>query len=241
MYQKHTGIILKKHPLGEADELLTIYTQDVGKMRVKAVSSRKIKSRLAGNLQSLNEIEFETAGKNLPILISVRARTINNYLRKDLKKFASALVGVETLYRLTPDRQGNPRAYEVLVDFLKALGETNREDVAVRAFQVSLLDCSGYAIPIEKCVNCNMSLTLDRDTPFFSSISGGFFCQNCDAQKKSNVKLTRDDLKTLQSFLKDTASVEDLSHAVGTVIDEFINYVLEREIKSRDFLQTLNN
>ena len=192
MYTKYTGIILKKHPFGEADELLTIFTREAGKMRCKVVSARKPTSKLAGHLQSLNEIEFEVAlrarhnpsgGGSLPVLISARALSINNYLRQNLRKFAFALVGIETLYRLTGDRQENPAAYSELRSFLRGLGESPDENLQVRKFQLNLLAATGYAFP--------------------GTVSAKF-----------------------------TAAAE-------REIDKFIDYVLEREIKSAKMLDTL--
>lgn len=189
MYSKYTGIILKKHPLGEAGELLTIYTREAGKIRCKAVSSRKPASRLGGHLQCLNEVEFELASSAtrraaLPVLISVRAVSINSYLRQNLRKFAFALVGVETLYRLTPDRQQNEAAYGGLCDFLVRLGKSSNENLEVRTFQLGLLAASGYAFPA-------------APVPF------------------------------------------RLTAAVEREIDRFIDYVLEREIKSAKMLNSL--
>jgi DNA repair protein RecO (recombination protein O) len=154
MYSKYTGIILKKHPLGEADELLTIYTKETGKMRVRAKSVRKIKSRLAGHLETLNEIEFEAArsGKTnstarIPVLTSARIVTINSYLRQNLEKFAHALVGTETMYRMIPDEEENQVLYALLNKFLTTLGEAGDDRVAVRNFQIDLLDACGYRFP----------------------------------------------------------------------------------------------
>lgn len=189
MYSKYTGVILKKFPLNEADELITFYTREKGKLRAMARGAQKIQSKLAGPLQSLNEIDFETATRSgkasaLPVLISVRAHSINSYLREDLKKFAHALVGVETLYRLTPDGEENREAYRVLSDFLRNLGESRDENLLVRRFQLTLLDLFGFRFP-----------------------------------------------RSLPPSLGPEAEKE---------IDEFLNYVLEREIKSKGFLRTLN-
>lgn len=191
MYHKYTGVILKKFPLNEADELVTIYTREHGKMRTLARSVRQIQSKLAGSLQSLNEIEFEVARRRprfggqgpLPIIISIRAKTVNNYLRENLKKFAHALVGVETLYRLTPDEEQNAPAYDLLSGFLRSLGESREENLLVRRFQLSLLDLFGYRFPGE--------------VP------------------------------------------EKLGPAAEREIDEFLNYVLEREIKAKKFIDSL--
>lgn len=160
MYTKYTGVILKKHPLGEADELLTIYTREIGKLRAKAVAVRRIQSKLAGNLQTLNEIDFETAGRyppagGLPVVISVRLRSMNTYLREDLKKFASALLGVETLYRMTPDGEPNPEIYEALVMFLR--------DLEVKKFQLRLLSCSGYRGVEEGQIDQMLQEILERE------------------------------------------------------------------------------
>lgn len=149
MYSKYTGIILKNFPLGEADELLTIYTRQEGKLRVVARGMRRIKSRLAGVLQCLNEVEFESAGSSrrsgaIPVVVSARLLTMNEYLRLNLKKFAFALVAVETLYRLTPDNEPSEDAYEALLDFLQGLNQAD-PDRAVREFQLRLLQVFGFA------------------------------------------------------------------------------------------------
>lgn len=220
MYHKYTGVILKKHPLGEADELLTIYTREVGKLRVKARSSRKVQSRLGGYLQSLNEIEFETvrssgmrrspaAGGGLPILISVRARALNNYLRENLKKFAYALVGIETLYRLTADEEESPQIYYALLKFLKSLGDSGDENLVVRKFQLELLRSSGYAFhnaPLSHHIPLSLS-------PLYKGEKEG-------DKRRGKLLLTPEFEKAL---------------------DEFLQQVLERDIKSSRFLQALSS
>lgn len=45
------GIVLQKEPVGEADNEYSVFTWDVGKIKARASSSRKILSRLAGHLE----------------------------------------------------------------------------------------------------------------------------------------------------------------------------------------------
>lgn len=209
MYRKYTGIILKKHPLGEADELLTIFTKETGKLRVKARSVRKIKSRLAGHLQSLNEIEFETAtrssaagGGRLPVLISVRAKSLNNYLRENLKKFAYALIGAETLYRLAPDRQENPGAYAIFLAFLRELGQAAEENFCLRRFQVRLLQIMGFGVDFQ-----GLNLAPEKFGELAALVEG--------------------------------REMRTLSMETDRTIEHVLNYVLEREIKSANFLRSI--
>lgn len=206
MYTKYTGVILKKHPLGETDELLTIYTLEHGKLRAKAVSSRKIQSRMSGHLGTLNEIEFETAGtRTLPVIISVRARMVNSFLRENLKKFAIALVGAETLYRLTPDNQENKEAYQALRNFLTDLGKNEgKEKLLVRLFQLQLLKFLGF----------------------------GFDTKGYQLEPFDRVQI--------ESLWDGEPPQSPLSPRLEFAIDSFLDYVLEREIKSNKFLETLN-
>lgn len=44
-------MVLQKEPVGEADSEYSVFTWDVGKIRARASSSRKILSRLAGHLE----------------------------------------------------------------------------------------------------------------------------------------------------------------------------------------------
>jgi len=54
------GIILRKQDMGEADRVFTVFTKDFGKLKLRAVSERKITSKLRGGLELfyLAEIEF---------------------------------------------------------------------------------------------------------------------------------------------------------------------------------------
>ncbi|TSA46633.1 DNA repair protein RecO [bacterium] len=240
MYTKYTGVILKRCPLGEADEMLTIYTKQVGKLRVRTVSSRKIKSRLAGSLQTLNEIDFETAGRSsgrgdgLPVLISVRTRTFNNYLRENLGKFAHALVGVETLYRLVPDHEGNEPAYGALIGFLRSLENTRQESREVRLFQLKLLQYSGYAFPIA-CLTCQKAVVSGGG---FVTAKGGMVCSSCQGDERPDLILDSESVSELSGLVSGSPAVR-LRSEVERVVEGFLHYVLEREIRSRKFVEAV--
>src|SRR3990172_1648761 len=59
-FYRTQGIILKKEDRGEADRVFTVFTKDFGKLKLRAVSERKISSKLRGGLELfyLSAIEF---------------------------------------------------------------------------------------------------------------------------------------------------------------------------------------
>ena len=60
VYYRTQGIILRKQDADEADRVFTIFTKDFGKLKLRAVSERKITSKLRGGLELfyLSEMEF---------------------------------------------------------------------------------------------------------------------------------------------------------------------------------------
>ena len=60
VHYRTQGIILRKQDMGEADRVFTVFTKDFGKLKLRAVSERKITSKLRGGLELfyLAEIEF---------------------------------------------------------------------------------------------------------------------------------------------------------------------------------------
>lgn len=248
MYSKYTGIILKKHPLGEADELLTIYTREAGKMHAKSRSSRKIQSRLAGHLQTLNEVEFEVHARlprtgsgqgALPTLISARLATLNNYLRADLKKFAWAQVGVETLYRLAVDSERNEEAYRALRGFLSALGEVAYEQILVRQFQLKALALHGYTFPAKTCLDCKNDLYREKRKIYISAESAGLLCPDCASRSDSSASLSVQDWQVICALLEDRP-VAAVSREVEKLVEGFSEFVLERDIKSKSFINLIS-
>src|SRR5262245_39520274 len=112
IYQKHTGIVLKKQNYREADQILTVWTEGKGKLRVLARGLRLGKSKLAFSLQDFGVIEFELAGrKAMPSLIS--ARLLENFpgFRESLDKSVSAFYAAELMLKMTPDEEPNRDAY----------------------------------------------------------------------------------------------------------------------------------
>ncbi len=58
------GVVLDKEPIGEADLQIALYTRDLGKVVARAVSARKISSKLASHLEPLNFAAVRIVQKN---------------------------------------------------------------------------------------------------------------------------------------------------------------------------------
>jgi DNA repair protein RecO (recombination protein O) len=205
-YKKLTGIILKKQNYKEADQIVTLWTREAGKVRVLARSLRKPSSKMNYACQNLAEIEIDMTGNHLPTLIGVKVKQQFQSLHQDLKKAAIAFYAAELMLKITADEQPNTIAYDLLAEFLQCL---DRLDYSVKyyplleCFSVKLLDTLGFKIPGH----------LHTDLAEM---------QNLEFERFENVSMETDRIEKLHS-----------------VINKFIEYILERNIKSEAFLWTI--
>ena len=115
------GIVLKSTNYADKDKIYTILTRDYGKVRVLARGVRKITSRRAGNLDTLNYVSLkltESSGfKNLDEAVVLESfRDIKN----DLSISMSAYYLAEIVFRSVEEDDTSPERYGVMADLTDA-------------------------------------------------------------------------------------------------------------------------
>lgn len=149
-YKKLTGIILKKQNYKEADQILTVWSREAGKVRVLAKSIRLPKSKLSHAVSDLSVSYLDIAGNHLPVLIG--AKTIRQFqaIREDLQKTAFGLYAAELMLKMTADEHPNSQAYDLLHNFLLNLEDEHyfpRNGNILDNFSLDLLEVLGFKFP----------------------------------------------------------------------------------------------
>jgi len=239
------AIIIKKTKLGEADSILTLYTPHLGKIQGFAKSLRKPRSKLAGHLELLTHSQVSLArGRNLDTITG--SQTINSFLplKSDLWLTSCALYAAELVYQFTADGEENYRLFRLLLEIMAGLCQEGDRELALRYFELHLLDRVGYRPQLQQCVSCRA--LLEPVTNSFCSHAGGVLCPNCRHGQPLSYPLSVNALKVLR-FLQDndygTASrlklTPELSQEVEAVLRDYLKYLLEREVKSVAWLDML--
>jgi hypothetical protein len=150
--QIYHSIILKKQPYREADEIITLYTLELGKLRVLARSLKAAKSKLQQSLQALFLVEVRTAGsRDFPQVIG--AEVIQSFagIRENLRAAKYAFYACELALKFSPDEQKNEPLYFLLRDFFNFLDGCGPDEVlmapGLAKFKLDLLDAVGLAVP----------------------------------------------------------------------------------------------
>ncbi len=101
------AIVLDKEPAGEADLQVFLYTKDFGRITAKAVSARKIVSKLAGHLEPFNIIQARLVQKN-------RFQVVDALATGALPKHPETHRVLKLVKELTGEGQHDPELWELL-------------------------------------------------------------------------------------------------------------------------------
>jgi len=239
------AIIIKKIKLGEADRILSLYTPHLGKIRVVAKGVRRPRSKMAGHLELLTHSLVSLArGRNLDTVIG--SQTINSFLplKSNLQLASQALYAVELVDLFTADNDENYPLFQLLIETMHNLCQGNNNELTLRYFELHLLNLVGYRPQLGQCVSCHSPLKAITNS--FSPSAGGVLCPNCHQNQFYSYSLSVNALKVLrflQSNDDDTISQlkigPELCQELDGVMRNYLKYLLEREVKSVAWLDTL--
>lgn len=138
------GIILKRHNLGEADRILTVFSLQKGKISVLAKGVRRITSRRGGNVELLNRsLMYLHPAKSFLILTEAQVLDTYQKLKENLILSTHAFHIIELIDKLTAENQENRILYEDLVNILQRLSRNPRQ-ILIRAFEAKILSNLGF-------------------------------------------------------------------------------------------------
>ena len=173
------AIVLRHSDYGEADRIVTLFTRERGKLRAVAKGARKIASRKAGHLEPFTRLKIQLAmGRDL--FIVTQAETIDAYptLRDDLTRTGQAAYVIELLDRFVRDEEAaSPPLFKLLAETLSRLAAETDSWLAVRYYEMRLLDFLGFRPQLFECANCGREIKAEDQ--FFSFSAGGVICPRC--------------------------------------------------------------
>ena len=239
------AIIIKKIKLGEADRILTLYTPHLGKLQGVAKGVRRPRSKLAGHLELITHSQVSLArGRNLDTITG--SQTIDSFLplKSDLWLTSCALYVTELVNQFTADHIENYPLFQLVLETMHRLCLAGDIELLLHYFELHLLNEVGYRPQFQQCVSCHSSLK--PVTNAFSPSAGGVLCPRCSRSQFLTYPLSVNALKVLrllQSSDYDTASKlkmnPELAHELDEVMSHYIEYLLDREVKSAAWLDIL--
>lgn len=150
-YKKTNAIILNRINYSEADRIITVLSNDQGKLRLLAKGVRKSTSKLAGGIELFSEstIQYIKGKGDIDTLVSARINRNFSNISKNLK---STNVGYEVISAIDSITEHNAENshYKLLKENLELLDGGLDELLVLGKFYANLLEISGHSLNLEK-------------------------------------------------------------------------------------------
>ena len=209
------GFFLKKENRGEADQLLTIFTKDFGKLKVLGRAIRKVKSKLraGAELFLLSEIEF-IQGKTYKTLTDTILIDKYNGIRKSVEKMDCAYQIMDAVDSLMIAREQDENIWKLLNETFQKLDNQKTGSLppwsrfqrdysgknSLRTiyyfFLWNFFSVLGYEVELYSCVICQKKLR--PEVFWFLPNQGGIVCSKCfkSIKKEENEEVKKINIST---------------------------------------------
>ena len=237
------ALILRHTRWGEADRLLTVFTRELGKVKVIAKGVRKIKSRKAGHLEPFMHTSLQLAqGRDWWIVTQAEVIEPFSELRTDLQKTGYASYIIELLDRFTYEDGPNQPLYRLALETLLRLAKGDPLFVVIRYYEVRVLDLMGFRPQLFNCLICGEQIqAVDQ---YFSVMQGGVLCPKCAHKGEDARRISMEALKYLRHFQRSSYQKalaaqpdEKIKEELAAILQWYLTFLLEREINSNTFIR----
>ena len=175
---RDSGVVLRTIKLGEADRIVTIFTQGHGKIRAVAKGIRKTTSKFGARLEPTSRVALQCyRGRELDVVTQAETLEANRVLREEYGLLTHAVPMLEAIDQVAQEREPNPSAYRMLTGALHTLAE-RRNPMVTPAFFWKLLSLEGFHPMLDGCARCATETDTD-ELVAFDLQEGGTLCRAC--------------------------------------------------------------
>ena len=191
---KTKGIVIATANSSDNDKVLTLLTQDLGKISVFCKGAKKNKSALLNVAEYLSFSDFIIfkSPNDKYSLNSAEVIELFYNLRMDIEKLNYATVMTRIIYDAVQENQYSEEILQLLLNSLYVLSNTDKNcDLILSIFELRMLALLGYTPRVNSCVSCETPMTEDMQEFYFSIKDDGVKCEVCSRLDKGTIKLSK--------------------------------------------------
>lgn len=173
---KAEGIIIRTVDYGETNKIVTLFTEEFGKIGLMARGAKKPKS----SLSAVSHVLFYglclfQKGRGLGMLYQAEALNPFRRIREDIEKTGYAAVMLELTDRLTEEGKVYTGLYHTLRDTLLLMEKGTDAPVLAAIYAVKMMRVAGIDPEVDRCIRCGRQSEHYK----FSVSGGGVLCPDC--------------------------------------------------------------
>ena len=241
---KTRGLVLREVNYKESDKILTILTEDAGRLTVSARGARSKRSKYtaASQLLAFSELDLdERYGRWY--LKEGRALELWSGIRQDIQRLSLATYFAELLEAVSDVDHDDPALLHLALSALHVLSSGARDERLVKAaFELRLMCLAGYEPNLSACPTCGET---EIERPMLSLREGYIHCaHHRPAQGGTSMTLDPGSLQALRHIVSVpenrvfsfTLGEEGMTH-LGLAAESYVLAQLERSFRTLDFLK----
>ena len=244
---KTPGIVLRSINLSETDRLVTIMTENFGKIKCVAKSARKLKNRFTAALEPMSYNRTIYFGKENQTLYRLNhSDIIESFqsIRDDFDKLYTGIYFNELTDVMVSEGHRELKMFHLLLESLESLAQGQNRETLCRVFEMRLLAYSGYTPILTECAVCKSNQ--DAEWYGFSYHRNSIVCPKCTQGSRLETRLKAGTLNYLKKLLSlEIKSCGRLKFPKGldaeleTIIHRMIRTHTSRELKSYPFIKNM--
>ncbi len=242
--RKTEAIVLERRDYRETSFLLTLLTEDSGKMFAQAKGARRGKGKFGTNFIpfSSNVVVYYERANDLQIIGQADLLDAFDRITGCWERLGCAGYFTELIAHTLPFGQENRELFFLLKNFLNFLNKADKIQhlYVIPAFETRFLTLSGFRPRFDQCVSCAGSV---GELTRFSHACGGLLCRDCfgvDQQARPVMKGTIASMRHLEDMdlcrLNNFRFQENVSRELTRLLRDFIDFHIGWRFKSMDFL-----
>lgn len=247
MHVTTNALVLREVDYKESDKILTLLTQEQGKLTASARGCRRKGSAIAAACQLLcwsEVVLYDYQGR-----WSVKEAAVQRQfrgVREDLDKLSLACYFAEVTELLAVEGEPCPELLSLILNCLHALDKLNKPTALVKAaFELKAMCLAGYEPLLDGCAVCGAA---DPEQPRFHLKDGVLHCAGCRGELEEGISMPLDgpslaamrhvacgDPKRLFSFRAEGESLRLL----GDLTEAYLHTQMERGFRTLDFYKRM--
>ncbi len=241
---KTRGLIIRTNDYGEANRILTVFTEHLGVIPASVFGAKSLKKGMGGasGLFVFGDIVLLKSNGRYRI-DEIKVREAFFPLCEDIKKLSLASYFADLAHTATGDANPDIDVLRLLLNSIYAISYNNLSlELARAVFEIRLAAVGGYLPEVGVCTACKES---DFENGLYFDISkGGILCENC--KKADSFKINEAVRKAIEYVLY----AEDKKIFSFTVSDrvlltlceiseKYISEHLDRHFKTLDYYKKM--
>ena len=191
---KTEAIVIRKRNFGEKDRILTLFSQDRGKIEAIAKGSRRPGSRFSyfSDIGSVGQF-YLYESKSIPIITDYKAIFSPEGARGEFERTEKLGFGYKLIDKLFEAGEPHPKTYATLREATENLS-TGENQLVFLAFLLNVILDLGLKPQLYKCIVCGKKIK-DKEKLVFDN-TGGICHATCS--NNDSIVINQDEIKLLR-------------------------------------------